>query len=183
MLLLGVALGGGGVWLLLRAKIAAAYDRGRGEAAAETAALSEKVVAREDTIEELRSRLQEKDASLGDLQRQVAALSVAAAELGQRSGRAAETGPGKAGPVGRRQAAIGRRLQGPGRRRPEEQQHLVSRTGQDAIGEVSGVGPRRPRTSGRRPSTNWSSRSRNRWARWTPSCKRSKRAASRPTAA
>ena len=41
MLLLGVALGGGAVWLLLRAKIAAAYDRGRGESATETAALSE----------------------------------------------------------------------------------------------------------------------------------------------
>ena len=38
-------------------------------------------------------------------------------------------------------------------------------------------------TSGRRPSTNWSSRSRSRWARWTPSCRRSRRGGSRPTAA
>ena len=74
MLLLGIALGGAGVWLLLRAKIAAAYDRGRGESAAETAALSERLVAREESIEELRNRLSEKDASLGDLQRQVTAL-------------------------------------------------------------------------------------------------------------
>jgi len=50
ILLLGIALGGAGVWLLLRAKIAAALDRGRGESAAETAALSERLVAREDSI-------------------------------------------------------------------------------------------------------------------------------------
>ncbi len=83
MLLIGVALGGGGIWLLLRAKVAAAYDRGRGESAMETAALSERLVAREDSIEELRNRLGEKDASLADLQRRVTALSAQAAELKQ----------------------------------------------------------------------------------------------------
>jgi DNA recombination protein RmuC len=83
MLLIGVALGGAGVWLLLRAKIAAAYDRGRGESTAETATLVEKVIGREETIEELRNRLSEKDASLADLQRQVTALSSTAAELKQ----------------------------------------------------------------------------------------------------
>ena len=69
MLLLGLALGGGAVWLLLRTKIGAGYDRGRGEAAAETAALSEKVVARDESIEELRGRLAEKDGSLGSFRR------------------------------------------------------------------------------------------------------------------
>ena len=83
MLLLGVALGGAGAWLVLRLKIAAAYDRGRGESAAETAALSERLVAREETIEELRNRIAEKDASLADLQRQITALSTRAAELKQ----------------------------------------------------------------------------------------------------
>jgi DNA recombination protein RmuC len=80
-LLIGVALGGVGVWLLLRAKIGAAYDRGRGESATETAALSERLVAREESIEELRNRFSEKDASLADLQRQVTQLSTKAAEL------------------------------------------------------------------------------------------------------
>ena len=61
----------------------AAYDRGRGEASAETAALSEKVVAREESIEELRGRLAEKDASLVKLQEEVKTLGVAAAELRQ----------------------------------------------------------------------------------------------------
>jgi DNA recombination protein RmuC len=83
MLLVGVALGGGAVWLLLRLKIAAAYDRGRGESTAEMAALSERLVGREDAIEELRGRLSEKDASLADLQRQVTALSTKAAQLNQ----------------------------------------------------------------------------------------------------
>jgi DNA recombination protein RmuC len=83
MLLLGVALGGAAAWMLFRAKTAAAYDRGRGEASAETAALAEKVIGRDGTIDELRNRLAEKDGSLADLQRQVTALSTKAAELNQ----------------------------------------------------------------------------------------------------
>ena len=83
MLLLGVALGGAGAWFLFRTKIAAAYERGRGESAPETAALAERLVAREDSIEELRGRIVEKDAAMSDLQRQVTALSSTAAELKQ----------------------------------------------------------------------------------------------------
>jgi DNA recombination protein RmuC len=83
MLSVGLALGGGGVWLLLRAKIGAAYDRGRAECAPETAVLSERLVAREESIDELRNRLSEKDATQADLQRQVTALSAQAAELRQ----------------------------------------------------------------------------------------------------
>jgi DNA recombination protein RmuC len=82
-LLLGVALGGAGVWLLLRTKITAAYERGRGESAPEMAAISERLLAREASIEELRSRLSEKDVSLADLQRQSTALSTQAGELKQ----------------------------------------------------------------------------------------------------
>ena len=81
MLLLGVALGGGAAGMVLRAKSAAAYERGRGESTAETAALAEKVVGRDSAIEELRNRLTEKDASVVDLQRQVTTLSTKAAEL------------------------------------------------------------------------------------------------------
>ncbi len=78
---LGLALGGVGGWLLLRAKIAAAFDRGRGESSTQMAALSERLVGREQSIDDLRNRLCEKDASLVDLQRQVTALSTKAAEL------------------------------------------------------------------------------------------------------
>ena len=80
-MLAGVAFGAGATWLVLRTKLAAAYDRGRGESARETAALSERLVAREESIEELRNRLSEKDASLADLQRQVMALNTRAADL------------------------------------------------------------------------------------------------------
>ena len=80
-LLAGVAFGVAGAWLLLRTKLGAAYDRGRGEAARETAALSERLLAREESIEELRNRLSEKDVSLTDLQRQVMALGSRTADL------------------------------------------------------------------------------------------------------
>jgi DNA recombination protein RmuC len=83
MLLVGIAIGSGGAWLLLRTKITAAYDRGRSESAPETAALAERLVAREDSIEELRGRIAEKDSAMADLQRQVTALSSTAAELKQ----------------------------------------------------------------------------------------------------
>jgi DNA recombination protein RmuC len=83
MLLIGVAIGGCGVWLLMRAKIAAAYDRGRGESSTEMAALGERLLARDSSIEELRNRLSEKDASIVELQRQVTALSTTAAQLKQ----------------------------------------------------------------------------------------------------
>lgn len=82
-LLVGFALGGGGVWFLLRERSAAAYASGRGEAAAETSALSERLLAREASIEELRNRLAEKDAALATAQKEVAALSATAAELKQ----------------------------------------------------------------------------------------------------
>ena len=83
MLLLGVALGGAGVWLVLRAKVSAAYERGRGETAPEMAAMAERLLARDASIEELRGRLSEKDVSLADLQRQATALNAQAAELKQ----------------------------------------------------------------------------------------------------
>ena len=83
MLLVGVGLGGVGAWLLMRASVAAAFERGRREASAETAALSERLVAREESIEELRNRLSEKDGSLAELQRQVSALTAKAAQLNQ----------------------------------------------------------------------------------------------------
>ena len=81
MLLLGVFLGALGVWLLLRAKINAAYDNGRGESAAVSAALEEKVIGREETIQELSARLKEEEISSSDLQRQVLALSTQIAGL------------------------------------------------------------------------------------------------------
>ncbi|MEN6452552.1 MAG: DNA recombination protein RmuC [Thermoguttaceae bacterium] len=83
MLFVGLALGATAAWLLLKAKTLAAYDRGKAEAAIETASLAEKVIAREESIEELRGRLQQADGSLAELQRQVTTLSSQAAQLKQ----------------------------------------------------------------------------------------------------
>ena len=53
VLLLGLAIGGLTAWLLLRAKIQDAYDRGKSSTEAETAALAERLDARQQTIDEL----------------------------------------------------------------------------------------------------------------------------------
>jgi len=81
MLLVGLALGGAGAWLVLRARAAADYERGRGESAAAAAALSEKITARDESIDELRNRLAEKDALATRLQEEITALNIAAAGL------------------------------------------------------------------------------------------------------
>ncbi|MCE5267585.1 MAG: DNA recombination protein RmuC [Planctomycetaceae bacterium] len=83
MLLVGAGLGVAVAWLLMKTKAAAAYGCGKAEAAIETAALSQKVIAREETIEELRGRLQQADVAHADLQRQVTSLASQAAELKQ----------------------------------------------------------------------------------------------------
>jgi DNA recombination protein RmuC len=81
LLLLGVGLGGVGVWLVLRAKIAAAYDRGRGEASVETAALAERLLGRDARLEELRAEALEKETTQRGLQQQVENLKTEAADL------------------------------------------------------------------------------------------------------
>jgi DNA recombination protein RmuC len=78
---LGIALGGAGVWLLLRGRSVREFERGRRESAAELAALSERLVGRENTIEELKSQIQEREASLRELQKQITELSAKAAQL------------------------------------------------------------------------------------------------------
>ncbi len=93
-LLIGIALGGVAAWLLLRTNAAAAYSRGQGEAAAETAAMGERLIARDESIEELRNQLTKnaaeaaeilakKESAVEDLQRQVASLGAKAAQLNQ----------------------------------------------------------------------------------------------------
>lgn len=84
MFFVGLAIGAAVVWLLSRSKAAAAWERGRAEAVAETAALAEKITAREETIEELRGRLSTADAEQDKLRHDIAALNVAAAELRER---------------------------------------------------------------------------------------------------
>jgi DNA recombination protein RmuC len=81
MLFVGISLGGAGVWLLLRAKIAAEYQRGQGETAAEIASLAEKVLGRDARIEELRAETEKAEITQRDMQRQVESLKEQAADL------------------------------------------------------------------------------------------------------
>jgi DNA recombination protein RmuC len=81
MLVVGVVLGGVGAWLVLRAKIAAAFDQGRGQSAAETAALTEKVIGRDTRIEELRAEVEKSEITQRTFQQQVESLKERAADL------------------------------------------------------------------------------------------------------
>ena len=57
LLLIGLALGGGSVWLLFRAKIQHAFDRGRGEIENERVVLAERLDARQLSIDELNAQV------------------------------------------------------------------------------------------------------------------------------
>jgi len=81
LLLVGIALGGVAVWVLLRAKIGQAFERGRSESGATLAAQAERLDARENAIEELRNRMQEKDVTVEQRQRQVTELNAKVAQL------------------------------------------------------------------------------------------------------
>ena len=181
MLLAGLGFGGVAVWLLMRASVAAAFERGRREASAETAALSERLVAREDSIEELRNRLGEKDASLADLQRQVAALAAKAAQLNQSLIEQQNQAREKLALLdnAKQQLADAFKALAADALKSSNTSFLeLAKTQLEKFQEsAKGISK-----SGRPPSTSWSNRSRSRWARSMPSCRRSKRAASKPTA-
>ena len=73
-LFVGLAIGGGAVWLLLRAKTQHAYDRGKADGEAERIALSERLNARDQTIGGLNGKVQE-------LERQIAEHHAAESKL------------------------------------------------------------------------------------------------------
>jgi DNA recombination protein RmuC len=81
MLLIGLGIGAGAVWLILRGKIANAFEQGRGESRMEMAALSERLSGRETSIEELKNSLQQRDVSLREFQTQITDLSSKGARL------------------------------------------------------------------------------------------------------
>ena len=75
MLLVGIGLGAITVWLILRGRISNAFEQGRGESRTEMATLSERIIGREASIEELKNQLLERNTSLRDLQLQITNLS------------------------------------------------------------------------------------------------------------
>jgi septal ring factor EnvC (AmiA/AmiB activator) len=56
-LFLGIVLGGGGVWLILRGKIQSEYQRAKSETSTEKASLTERVKGQEQQVQQLKSDL------------------------------------------------------------------------------------------------------------------------------
>ena len=81
MLLIGIAVGAIAAWLVLKAKTRHAFDRGRNESGAQSAALAERLVAREDAIEELRGRLRQEGVTVEELRARVAELNAKTVQL------------------------------------------------------------------------------------------------------
>jgi len=71
-LLLGLAIGGCAVWIMLRAKVQHAFNRGKdsktAETAAETAALTERLQSRQQTIDDLNARVRQLEEQARQLQ-------------------------------------------------------------------------------------------------------------------
>jgi len=68
MLLIGIALGGGFTWLFLGAKIRHAHDRGRAEAEAQCGVLTERLDARQQTIEDLDAKGRQLESQVREVQ-------------------------------------------------------------------------------------------------------------------
>jgi DNA recombination protein RmuC len=59
LLLIGLAVGGGAVWVVLRGNVGHAYERGKAEVDGERVALAERLNARQQTVDELGVKLRE----------------------------------------------------------------------------------------------------------------------------
>ena len=97
-LFIGLALGGGAAWLILRGKVQHAFDRGKAEGDGQRIALGERIAAREQTIEGLNAQvrqLQEKDRPAAGGRSEIASQTRATRHNPQPG---ANTGRGKVGP-------------------------------------------------------------------------------------
>ena len=97
LLLIGLAVGGGAVWLLLRAKIQHAYDRGKSEADAERIALAERLNAREQTIGGLDAKVQELERQIAEHRAAELKLQFAGRPTGDDPHPGTQAGRGEAG--------------------------------------------------------------------------------------
>jgi len=81
MLVVGLALGGGAMWLLLRVKVQHGYERGKGEGEAERVALTERLAARGQTIDGLQAKAQQLESELREHRLAEGSLRERAVEL------------------------------------------------------------------------------------------------------
>jgi len=81
LLIMGLAIGGGAMWLLLRAKVQHGYERGKGEGEAERVALTERLAARGQTVDDLQAKAQQLESELREHRLTEASLGERAVEL------------------------------------------------------------------------------------------------------
>ena len=81
LLLVGIGVGGGSAWLLMRAKIQHAHQRGKTESEAERAALIERLDARQKTIEDLDTQGRRAESEIRQLRLAETSLREKAVEL------------------------------------------------------------------------------------------------------
>jgi DNA recombination protein RmuC len=81
LLFVGLALGGGACWLVMRSRMAHAQDLARATADHELAALNERLVARNAAIDESRRAAGERERELSEARQQIAAWQTKAAQL------------------------------------------------------------------------------------------------------
>ena len=82
LLLVGLALGGGAVWLVMRGKAQHAFDQGKTAAESNQVALTERLAARQATIDDLTAKVQQLDIELRDCRTTETALKSKEAQLG-----------------------------------------------------------------------------------------------------
>ncbi len=81
LVFVGLAAGAAATWLVMRGAARHAYERGKTEGDAERAALSERIDARQQTIDELNSRVRQADEEARDAQARETQLNVRATQL------------------------------------------------------------------------------------------------------
>ncbi len=84
LLLIGLAIGTGSMWLLVRAKIEHAFGRGRGQSQSDQAVALERLSARDQTIERLQSELDQRQVHLQDAHEKTIVLQRSESELQTR---------------------------------------------------------------------------------------------------
>lgn len=81
LLVIGLAVGGGACWLVMRTKIQHAIDNAKSDATADISALKADVVNRDDAIADLKDQLQQERTHVGTIRDNVATLKAREAEL------------------------------------------------------------------------------------------------------
>jgi hypothetical protein len=83
MLLIGLAVGGVAVWLILKSKIEHAYHRAKADAQSELAMLTERVQSREQALSKLGGEAEERNARNRELQQELTAAKERQGQAGR----------------------------------------------------------------------------------------------------